>query len=299
MLGWAKADFHPEQRTQLGNYSDYLLKSHRDPLLVVEAKRLGRTFYLPERFKKRTYQANFLRSHGGQELKEAMQQAAEYCNETGARYAVVTNGWQWIIFRGLGEHPVPWTDFGAIAFADTEILRRDYIDFWNLLAKQHVLAGSLSRKFESKRVPPPEFVGRPNSAIRASVLLPPHERKKDIRIFFEQYFGDIARGAHQSMMDYCFVSDSNLHEYHRELQDLLREKKLQFDECVESNDISDDSLLELVESSSASGANARVVLVVGHVGAGKTTFLHRFFSSSKTTMDMQNLFLTYFRKLAQ
>ncbi len=57
---------------------------------------------MPAKYKKSKYAAKFLATNCGEALRDAMSQAASYCNQTGCTYAAVTNGVQWIFFRGLG-----------------------------------------------------------------------------------------------------------------------------------------------------------------------------------------------------
>lgn len=73
IMGWPKQDFHPGKSIDVGGYTDYLLKSDAFPLLVVEAKRVGQTFTLPESVNKREYTAKYLSNSFGHDLREAMQ----------------------------------------------------------------------------------------------------------------------------------------------------------------------------------------------------------------------------------
>lgn len=276
LLGWQKADFYPEESTLLGDYTDYLLKSHRTPLVVVEAKRMGRTFALPDKYKRLEYKAEFLRSAAGQELKEAMLQAASYCNQTGTVYAVVTNGWQWIIFRGLGGHRQPWTQFPTVVFSSSDVIRNNFVQFWNLLSKDNVLKGSLQEKFQIQEIAPPRFISRPNSCLQVDCRLPQRPDIHEIGVLFDYYFDDIVERDNGKMLQHCFVEDKELHEYKKELQVLLKERALSFHKEVDSKELTYDDLLGFMKKPTPEN-KAKVVLVVGRVGAGKTTFLNRFF----------------------
>jgi Cdc6-like AAA superfamily ATPase len=280
LLGWAKADFNPESRTQVGDYTDYLLKSHHHPLIVVEAKRVGTTFSLPQENRRMEYKASFLCLAGGNELKEAMAQAADYCNQNGCLYAVVTNGWQWIIFRGLAIKQKGWTAFPAVVFNDPQVLKDNFIEFWNLLSKQKVLQGSLNEKFAEERLPLPEFAACPNSNLTDKPTLININRNnlECVDILFDYYFDDIISADKGIMLKECFVEDPDTHEFQKELQLILRERLLSLQEEIESEELTSQGLIKYVEEPKP-GNKAKVVLIVGRVGAGKTTFLHKFFKT--------------------
>ena len=47
ILGWAKEEYNPEEKTSVGGYTDYLLTIGGQPRLIVEAKRYGIVDPLP------------------------------------------------------------------------------------------------------------------------------------------------------------------------------------------------------------------------------------------------------------
>ena len=82
-MGWRKESFHPESFDGAGGFTDYLLKSHGTPLLVIEAKRSGRTFSLPKNVRGGRVKVGTLHAGGGHDLREALEQAARYCHNHG------------------------------------------------------------------------------------------------------------------------------------------------------------------------------------------------------------------------
>lgn len=290
LLGWAKADFNPETRTVTGDYTDYLLKSHHQALIVVEAKRVGKSFWLPQEYRRMEYKAGFLSSAGGIELKEAMTQAADYCNQNGCSYAVVTNGCQWIIFRGLGIKQKGWTGFNAIVFSDPENLKQNFIYFWNLLSKQKVLEGSLSEKFAEEKLPLPEFAACPNSVFTDKPILANQKSLEGIDVLFDYYFDDITSGEKGLMLNQCFVEDPDTHEFQKELQIILKERLLSLREEEDSEELTTEKFSKYVNQPKP-GSQAKVVLIVGRVGAGKTTFLHKFFRTLESELNYAKFIL--------
>jgi GTPase SAR1 family protein len=275
-LGWPRSDFHPELRTPIGTYTDYLLKSHRDPLLVVEAKRIDDTFHIPQKYKKRRYQAQFLVNNCGESLREAMLQAAGYCNQTGALFAAVTNGAQWIVFRGLGSYRTSWLEHSAVVFASVDEIRQSFGEFVNLLGKEALVQGSLNDAFRQEDATIPGFVGRPSASVSEDERAIDSSLNKDALVLFRHYFDDIIGTDAGNMIQHCFVDDPRLHEYEKELQAILTEQKLVVGDGSTAAELSESALSEYIELPDVDH-RGRIVLVVGRVGAGKTTFLHRFF----------------------
>lgn len=289
VLGWPRADFQPEHSTESGSFTDYLLRSHRSPLVIVEAKRAGKTFNLPAKYRKREYGAGSLCSYGGPELKAAMTQAAEYCNQTAAQFAVVTNGRQWIVFRGLARRDRGWGAFPAIVFSNPALNPEVFVEFWSLLSKERVLQGSLTARFRDEVLPPPEFVKVPNANLRASVTAPAREDVEEIAVLLEHYFDEIIQRDHGDMLTHCFVDDPDHHEYGRRLQGLLKEQLFALTsedadkgaEHITADELTKAKFRKMVDTLSVED-RARIVLIVGRVGAGKTTFLHWFFKELET-----------------
>ncbi len=275
-LGWAKNEFNPEANTGISNYTDYLIKINKTPHLVVEAKKIGIMFSLPQTLNRKEYTAKFLITNCGKELKDAMTQAAEYCNEKAATYAVVTNGEQWIVFRGLATAQKGWIEHKAIVFYSSEMLKSNFASFWNLLSKESVLKGSLSEKLGYEVAKIPTFTKRPNSETD-SPQITTQVSPKDVDILFDYYFDDIITRDSGTMMRECYVEEKEVKEYSKELQSLLKDRLIALGEEIDTEELDEAKLLSAIEAPLPE-QRAKVVLLVGHVGAGKTTFLNRYFS---------------------
>jgi GTPase SAR1 family protein len=276
ILGWKKKEFSPEESTGIRNYTDYIFKVNSVPHFVVEAKRLGISFTLPETVSKREYTAKYLINSCGTELKEAMTQAAAYCNETGAPYAVVTNGEQWVIFRGLASGR-GWIEHKAVVFVSAQMLKQNFTEFWNLLSKDAVANGKLSEKLGHQPVKVPSFAKRPNAETE-NPKISSKVSPSDVDILFDHYFDDIINRDNGSMLRECYVEEKAIKEYSKELQSLLKDRLLSLGEEVESEELEESKLLSAIEAPLPDN-RAKVVLLVGHVGAGKSTFLRRYFGN--------------------
>lgn len=124
-LGWANKDIEPEAPSGTGEFLDYELWTQDQQWMVVEAKRAGQTFDLSDAGTKRSGShlraITSLNSQGGTALRDAMKQAATYCNDKSISLACVTNGFQWLFFRGLSSKlDVPTPVFKAVMSALSE-----------------------------------------------------------------------------------------------------------------------------------------------------------------------------------
>src|SRR5262249_49905007 len=101
-MGWPVEEVEREASTGGGGFLDYELWATDVPFMVLEAKRVGRVFDLQAIGRgSRVRSLNTLLSRGGEALREVLKQASTYCNDRGIPLACVSNGLQWVFFRGL------------------------------------------------------------------------------------------------------------------------------------------------------------------------------------------------------
>jgi hypothetical protein len=163
-LGWTDKDIEPEAPSGTGEFLDYELWAQDQPWMVVEAKRAGVTFDLSEGTKKSASHLrpiDALMKQGGTALRDAMKQAATYCNDKGIPLACVTNGFQWLFFRGLSSKRRAWTGGSALVFAGSEEVVARFDDFLRSLGKPWAGTTYL-----------PEFLDKPPSGTLPAPTVP-------------------------------------------------------------------------------------------------------------------------------
>ena len=138
-VGWPKDEFCPEMHTGVGDFIDYFLSNNNEGWMVVEAKRTGTVFDLPEPQGRRqdasVRSMKSLLERGGAAFKEAAKQAASYCNDSGVPLACVTNGYQWVFFRGLSRAGRTWQTTVALVFRSVDDVLARFDDFWLALSR--------------------------------------------------------------------------------------------------------------------------------------------------------------------
>ena len=139
-VGWTPGNTEFEVPSGTGDYLDYLLRWCGEPWLVVEAKRTSATFSLdPSAFKSgRSHLRSVegLLKKGGANLRDAMAQAASYANDRATPFCAVTNGHQWLFFRGLSSEKKPWRRGKALIFLSPQDVLARFDDFLDCLGRR-------------------------------------------------------------------------------------------------------------------------------------------------------------------
>lgn len=98
ILAWPHAEMLTENAS-LDGFVDYSCHVNGRARLIIEAKRDGRKFDLSSRSAKKGYKLNGP-VFSSPAAREGIKQAIRYCGAKNAELACVTNGNEWIIFRG-------------------------------------------------------------------------------------------------------------------------------------------------------------------------------------------------------
>jgi hypothetical protein len=284
-IGWESGDFAREVSTGTGDYIDYELprSSHRIlgsnfPTLVVEAKRFGASFVIDGDSKLetgRTRALTTLSKTGGKSLKEALKQAAGYCNDRAIPYACVTNGYQWLFFRGLSSESQSWNEGRVIVFPSSESLIANFDDFLGCLAPHKITSSEL-----------PRLLARPTSQELPRSIIPlerltlrrkaASENLLDVRrIIGQQFFSQIHGSDRIPMLSGCYVEPGGRPDFDRSLQRLLEDTLS--NDVIAGEDFYQGNTTDFtskLQSLDIAGVKYPI-LVVGNVGVGKTTFLYR------------------------
>ncbi len=271
-LGWDNQDFNPETHAKETGYLDYLLSIDGVPRLIVEAKRTGITFGADPRNSQRNfYQLRYFRSAFGRPFSSTVSQAERYALETGVKYALITNGCEWILLQVL---PAPgYTDLSDLHgyyFGNLFTDNFNFEQFWEILHKPHVDNGSLESSFAEINIKEADFVQIPNAKFGQLQW----QKREDVvlREFYDFFFDEIIDGGRRIMLEMCFVTDSRLDQFQGELNRALKDTRPAF--LPKAEEINPGEGERLVSRSSGD-RKGRVVIVTGSVGCGKSTFVTR------------------------
>lgn len=271
VLGWPYSQIKTEEPNKKG-YADYALKDDKGrTLCVLEAKKTGKLTVDTASSKKTEVLI------GGQVLKPAMDgvdQAVGYCTETSAGYAAVTDGDVWIFFR-LRTDGIPFREGKAIVFPSFTSVLEDFATFFELLALEALLKRlHLARISQAEGVKP--RIAEPRYFVRSpeeAHLQVRTELGRDVAEVFNRFFSGMASDQDVEMRTSCFVetqesrvADATLAKIASQLTNTIQQIETEHSEALQEE-------LEAVIQSHIS----EICLIVGNKGAGKSTFITRFF----------------------
>lgn len=283
-LGWEKEDFNPETPVTSGtsiDYLDYQLKASDIPRLVVEAKRIGHTFAHPRHnLKKNEYQLLYLQNAFGAALGEVLEQAKRYTTKTRIPFAVITNGAEWMLLQlnpppGKTINDLNGFYLGNVLDSECEL---NFDLFWRLLSKHCVENRGLEEAFNEINSIESDYAYEVRPALgdlSISGLSPPGGNF--MRDYYDRFFDEISDNRRREMLNHCFVTSAKLEQYEGELKRTLADTApsyLSRNPAAKVGELSPEDDKAIVRDTSGD-QKGRVVLIVGAVGAGKTTFITR------------------------
>ena len=278
-------------------YIDYRLRALTQGL-ILEAKRVGKTFVLPEgiSFRDRLSVKNLLQRQS--DLKKMYDQVVTYAHERGFQFCALSNGTQWLLFPGVRTDQIHIRQSRAIVFNGFSEIENNFVEFWNLLSFDAVKSGSLLRYLlEPLNRIEPTFIF--NAEGRTNV---PYDRNPLSLILVDllpKYFGDLhGDPSSTEMLRECFVSDSpvqhTLGSFGGSNQDEIPSKSITaVSPVLHFYSLPQVSLqLEALIESFLKGTRPKYFQVmVGRVGIGKTTFLNHFFCVYKEVLMTEHFVL--------
>lgn len=275
VLGWTHDDVSNEETVNEDDnttYADYIIKT-ANSAIVVEAKKIGDSFKFPATSKRRIkLDRRFVDGATG----EAITQAREYSRKKGIPFAVVTNGHQWILYPATRTDGVSFKDSYAIVFDSLDsALGEDFDDFTSLLSREGVIAGNLES----------DLIGRNEDQLderrlgvfyTMSAPRPPNPIFPLIQSAVEYAFTDSVIDKEESLLKKCYVLSSDRIKFDSKIKMHLQRKESLFSQIPKRPLSKKTEQLSLNESLDRATAASRpiAILVLGQVGAGKSTFLH-------------------------
>lgn len=277
-LGWNENYIERENHTLVG-YTDYELLVKGSPVLVLEAKRAGDYFEVPESKSNRAYKLNGSISTV-QNLISAINQAQNYCSEIGCKYAAVFNGHQLVIFPAISIGK-PWRDGYCVIYNSLEDIKNNFNMFWNTLAYENVVNGSLISYIEKGK-------STKNFKKIISDIHNPDQSwaRNELYVYIQPYcdfvFSELLDERRTEVLRKCYVYDRSSKPLTDEIQSFFEDKLPYFAEKYNISQIYEDNIRagrfqkEFIKQKRDLGTGSMMVLL-GGIGSGKSTFLHRFF----------------------
>jgi hypothetical protein len=279
---WPEGSVAREERVDSG-LIDYSLVVRGRRFVAVEAKREGVSFALPEPTHKSLKLSGTVLTD--RHIAEAITQVRGYCDDAGIRYAVATNGYAWMIFRAIRED-MPWRDGHARIFPSLEYIESHFTEFWNLISYDAVVAGSLDGEFGTRLAVPRRLERVLDHLYNADLPLRRNRLHFQLYPLIEAVFENIADQEPPEILKSCYVHTGSLRIVVRDLNTVITDAIPEFllDQGAQPVHQSADgagSFGAAVEERIAAeappmGHLGQLYLLLGGIGAGKTTFIKRY-----------------------
>lgn len=273
ILGWNFADIKTEPASDKG-YTDYLLAVGGTPSLVIEAKRVGKLLVNTASKKPAVYTVK------GPSLKAAadgLTQAAGYCLDHGVDYAVLTTGEVWIAFIAFPGGGRSYRDGKAIVFPSFEAIVEDFPRFFDMFSKEGIHQ-NLHKIHLTKAagLTPTNFEPLVATNLMSDLKpLPKSQIAQDLDPVFKGFFSKMSGQDDRAMLLECFVETRESRHADAALQKLIGNVS---DHVAVLSTDTGEQLADQIETIVTTGLGENI-LIVGHKGAGKSTFIERFFDS--------------------
>lgn len=274
VLGWSRDDIATEPHVDSG-YIDYLLSCNGRPKLIIEAKRESKVLIdtLNPKFSNYMLGGTALRS-----AYEGIQQARKYCYDSGVVYSALTTGSEWIGFQSVrtdGKNPM---EGKAFVFPTFDVISDSFSIFYDLFSRNSIqnmihqarynsIDGSIQSVYE------------PLSAVVEKQRYDYVRKNKfaiDMERIFSEFFSSLSDESNREMLRDCFVETRESRETETNM------KKIASSLISQIEMVSSEDGMELAEQIryAVTSHKGEFVLIIGNKGAGKSTFIDRFFQVS-------------------
>ena len=271
VLGWQFSDVKTEPHSASG-FTDYLLHNHGTPCFVIEAKRTGANLIDTVNPKVATYKVS------GPALRSAtdgIRQAVHYCMDYGVDFAAVTTGLTWIGFIAFPGAGRSYKEGKSIVFPDLASISNNFAYFFDLFAYESVRQRTYKVRFAKAEGLTASNFEAMSAANRPSDLkmVARTALAQDLDPVFREFFGVMSGERDRDMLVECFVETRES----RNADEAL--KKLVGNISAEVETLSTESGQQLADkiSFAVESGYGDSILIVGNKGAGKSTFIERFF----------------------
>lgn len=212
-------------------------------------------------------------------VKEAVYQVRQYCDDQGIKFAIATNGSAWILFRAIRDD-MPWREGRARIFPSLSYIQNHFVEFWNLLSYDAICAGSLDSEF-GRLAPSSRKLDRVvDRLFNADLPLRRNRLNSQLQPLIKYIFEDIAAQEDVDLLQSCYVHTGSLRIAADDLNVVITDtipKDVVFTDTKPLKQSQEDAgefgdeLIQAVKE-----RKGELYLLLGGIGSGKTTFLKRY-----------------------
>ena len=272
VLGWKHEAVLTEPSTASG-YIDYLFTiGERRAAMVIEAKKVG---VLKPASKSNELMHVAVSGPVVKPLLSGIKQAMRYATENGVAVAAVTDGSAWLFFKASRTDGKPPLGGKGVLFPSLKAVQENFAKFAELLGPTAVIdRRHLAHLNEAEGLTVAEaeqqfFVLDPSDArMRQRDPL-----ASDAALLFSQFFSRLSDEQDREMLRDCFVETSESRKADIELEKIIQRVLSN----ITSINTGQGGALQAELERTIASQRSETVLLIGNKGAGKSTFVDRFF----------------------
>lgn len=268
-----------------GNRADYILFSHaKKPALVIESKKVGVYFDLPTNANSAgsTFQKIQLEKLLTDEnIREAVFQVKEYCEDLLCNYAAICNGHVWIIFKVNSTNQKPWKKLPAYIIRGLDFFEQNLTEALNLLGFTSVTQNqSLQNKIGVAKKVYPEIFFPKRNITAYDTPVNSNRYAGPLNTLARKFLGPIP-ASDSEFMERCYVSNKGHYdELQKNVQGFLYDSLTPYFKNQGFREFSDNKeggafglkIVKIIKQENLDN----VMILFGGRGSGKSTFLKRF-----------------------
>ncbi|WP_437975007.1 P-loop NTPase fold protein [Sorangium sp. So ce295] len=285
VLGWPRSQLNPE--TYVGQvkekqWLDYHLVAGESSRLVVEAKRLGKTFNFEPKKRTRRVSLQSLRTAHSPALGTVIKQATGYCQKTGTINFVVTNGTQWI--ASIASWPnIPESKIDALVFHDLDEILGNLREFVEALGPDAIIRGTLIEKAIQGPSLLPPFARSVNMTFANNPPQTKNYLARPLETLMLLCFDDLTGTEREQMLEFCYVTNDLTDSYVARLESFVGQTM--------PHNLRDANYIDRTKSGKGKKRPPEVfssgesVLLIGKVGSGKTSFIEYAINKLRSQFD--------------
>ena len=261
-------------------YIDYVLThSSGEPIILVEAKREGTFFTLPEfDFDGSFGYLSLSKLLTDTNINSAATQVRSYCLDIGCEFESITNGHEWIFFK-IFERNKKWTSLNAFVIRSLDFFEQDYVRARNSLSYRAVTDRlSLVSLLTSHSTQDRSIYYAKDRIPSYSHPIKANRLASTLRPIVNHYFGVIADDE-PDFMNRCYVSQRDYEQTLEGVQSLIENSLSPYFASYGVQQLEDTGkggrLGGRLTKGVKRGKKGEVLVLFGGKGAGKSTFIKR------------------------
>jgi hypothetical protein len=290
VLSWDKAAVETEKYCRSEGYADYVFTINGRPCIILEAKRAGIDFIMPDRsLEDRPYAFGIL----GKECPKAisaLNQAIGYAAALGSRYVAISNGHQWL-FSLTFVQGEPLERRLVYVFESLESISSRFRSFHSCFSREGIAANAVSRDLiDTLKLPPPaklssRIPGYPTPASR-------NVFQNELSYILDYVWQIMSQEeGTKEFVENCYVNPTSHEDILALVRELIEKRK------------NEDDILRHYEIQSADKLPHEIAhlpaqkpfIVLGEIGRGKSSFLKylRFISAKEHLINYLQIELDF------